>query len=159
MGNLDESLMFYLKIFENSHIYTVFSKILKKNQFSVEILMFYLKMITVIKNTMLISHIFTVFFSKILKKQLSVWMMLLIQRIQIHKWTQTKIKFWFLKHVMLKSVYKSIKIEFEYDSWVFFLSKTDFKTCMNLYTAEHTQDAKIFAENFTLVYLSYLLIK
>ena len=42
---------------------------------------------------------------------------------------------------MLKSVYKSIKIEFEYDSWVFFLSKTDFKTCMNLYTAEHTQDA------------------
>ena len=42
---------------------------------------------------------------------------------------------------MLKSVYKSIKIEFEYDSRVFFLSKTDFKTCMNLYTAEHTQDA------------------
>ena len=59
----------------------------------IETLMFYLKMITVIKNTMLISHIFAVFFSKILKKQLSVWMMLLIQRIQIHKWTQTKIKF------------------------------------------------------------------
>ena len=30
---LDETLMFYLKIFENSHIYTVFSKILKKINF------------------------------------------------------------------------------------------------------------------------------
>ena len=63
-----------------------------------------------------------------------------------------------MKHVMLKSVYKSIKIEFEYDSWVFFLSKTDFKTCMNLYTAEHTQDAKIFAVHDIWFHLGILII-
>ena len=33
---LDETLMFYLKIFENSHIFEVFSKILKKSIFCLD---------------------------------------------------------------------------------------------------------------------------
>ena len=110
------------------------------------------------------SHFYSFFFfSKILKKQLSVWMMLLIQRIQIHKWTQTKIKFWFLKQVMLKYVYKSIKIEFEYDSRVKNISKHTLNLHELVYRRAYTGcersrlQCTIF--DFTLVYLSYLLIK